>query len=250
MTIPDERGTPWSRVLPSSPPIAQIALVFVAGLAGAAVAIVVSGQPAEIAVEGASPSPRPTPSASLRPSASPTEEVAGSRRLVDDFNGLAIDTEIDGWTVTDTATIDVAARPSAVERSLRLSADAGGRACRDLNVAIGTVTADFMLDALPSNGVPVLTLELADETALTLTVVDGAATLAESTTPIPIEPHAWYRWAVVVEESEGRLTLIGPDDARLADASIPAPEAHATRFCLTTAGPARAHLDTLTVEAR
>ena len=250
MTPQEERGPAWLRVLPSSPPVVQIAVVLVAGLAGAAVAIVVLAQPAEIAVERASPTPRSTTSTSLPPSDQPTEDVAGSSGLVDDFDRLAIGADIDGWTLTDAATIDVAARPSAVDRSLRLSADADGRACRELDVAIGAVTADFMLDALPSDGVPVLTLELVDETALTLTVYDGAVTLADSTSSAPIEPHAWYRWTVVAEEGEGRMTLLGPGDTWLAEASIPVPEAHATRFCLTTAGPARAYLDTLTVEAR
>lgn len=245
VTLQQQRAPKWS----GSAGIA-IGSMLLAGLAGIIVSILVYQPLGDMASESAFQTPEPTPTVTIEPFGRPADDVAGSSGFIEDFDMIPIGADVDGWSLSNSASFHVTALPSAFDRSGRLAADRGGTACKRIDVAIASVTANFMLNPLPAESVPVLILELDNESALSLAINSDGARLTDSSAPVPIEPRAWYRWVVVAGDSRNRITLLSADNTILAEASVPWPGPHAKRFCLTTVGPAGLYLDTLTAEAQ
>ena len=189
-----------------------------------------------------------SPSLSFQQSSVPAADTAGSTRRVEDFDLLPTDSDVPEWAIAGSATLDVAAMPTAMDRSARLTADARGRACRALSDEITSLTADFMVEPLPPQSVSVLTIELAEDSAVTLTVAAEGARLTDSSERIPLESRGWYRWSVSRGDDSYQVALSEVDGAELGRAEVGAPDAAAQRFCISTESPTRIYLDTLTVE--
>jgi hypothetical protein len=191
-----------------------------------------------------------TSPAASTPLARATDGTAGSAGLLETFDSLAIGDAIPGWTVSSGAAIDVAALPTAVDRSLRLTAPGDGRACREAGTALGSVKADFMVDALPAEPTSVVSLQLDDDSTLGVRVSEEGAQLTDTSSIVAIEPRAWYRWSAMADGDGGlTLRLSGEDGTVLAGMQLRAPSASVTAFCLTSVASARTHLNTLSVEA-
>lgn len=229
-----------------------IAVLFLAPLLGAAVAVFVSGAGPDLgSVEegrarspGATPAPSPSPDASILP----TEGTAASTILVEDFDMLPTGGEVPEWNPTGGVTLDVAVLPTSVDRSARLTAEGAGMVCRPLRHKIASLTADFMMEPLPSERVSVLTVELTGEHAVTLTVSADGAQLTDSSEQIDLEARAWYRWSVARADGSFEIALSEVDGADLGSAEVEAPDAAAERFCISTEAPTRLYLNSLTVE--
>lgn len=232
-----------------------IAVLLLAPLLGAAVAMFASGGAPDVAVDGepaGSPAPTPspsTPSPSTHASITPTADTAGSTILVEDFDMFPTGGDVPGWASTGTATLDVAAVPTAVDRSARLTAARGGSACRPLTGEVAGVTADFMLEPLPSDRLTILTVELAGASAVSLTVSAEGARLTDGSERIGLEPRTWYRWSASRDDESFQLALSDLDGAELGVAEAEVRDAAAEEFCISTEAPTRMYLDTLTVEA-
>lgn len=227
-----------------------LAVAILGGLVGAAVAVVASGTSLpEFGVATGSASPTADTASPGDPSPWPTGGSAGSSGFVEEFDALPIGTEADAWALTGDAALTVSGQPTAVDRSIRLAAETQGTACRPINVPLGTLNADFMLDALPSDTVQVLALEFDGAPTIGVTVTSSEVTLTDASAGVTIDARAWYRWSVVAVGDEFEISLVGADGSPLTEARVPAPEHHPTRFCVTALSPARAHLDSLSVEA-
>ena len=216
-----------------------------------------SDPPASPSAVGALASARALPtsapsSASLPadPSPSPTGDVASSQSLTQRFDVVPTGATIDGWTLIGDGALEAVAVPTAVDRSARLDARFRAMACSRLDVALGTLAAAFMVDAVPGGGLPLLTLGLDDGTTLALTLTDSGAVLADSGAPVALEPDTWYRWVVTGEGDAVGVQLLSADDTPLAEATPPAGGAGATEFCMTVEAPTRVFLNELVVEAR
>ncbi|MGH2417351.1 MAG: hypothetical protein ACRDFY_03370 [Candidatus Limnocylindria bacterium] len=251
---PDEQGpTPW--IDRRGLLIAALLLgALVGSLAVAAASLLMSDTPARTGSVGsgsAQPSPSLPTDASAAPGASPGEAVAGSERFVADFDLLPTDSTVEGWSSSDGARLMVAAVPTAVERSARLEGVGRASACLDLDVALASFEALFLLDAIPPGGVTLLTLELDDGSTQRVSLSDGGATLAALGDAVELEARAWYRW-VVSRTGEGlRMSLQTADGSPLAEAVAPGRDegARASEFCMATIAPSRLYLNEMNVEA-
>lgn len=190
------------------------------------------------------------PSPSANPSPTPAGEVAGSEIIALDFDMLPTEAEIPDWRLTGVGGLRVAAVPTAVDRSARLDATDGATACRRLDVALGTLHADFMLDTVPGGGRAQLSVDLEDGTTLALMVTDAGAMIGDSSDPVSLEPGTWYRWVVTHEAAEVGLQLLSADGAPVADARLPVDDPRATEFCMGVGAGIRIYLDQLSMEAR
>jgi hypothetical protein len=227
-----------------------IAVLLLALPLGAAVAMVALGGSPHVEPVGDRPAGNPTTtsSPSTHESIMPTAGTAASTRLVQDFDILPTGSDVPEWASTDTVILDVAAVPTAVDRSARLTAEGMGSACRPLSAEIVSLTADFMIEPLPTDGFQILAIELADGSVVTLSVTAEGAQLTDSSDPIGIEARAWYRWSVSRNEGWFELALFDVDGAALRVDEVEARDAAAKRFCISTEAPTRVYLDALTVE--
>ena len=221
-------------------------LVTMVSVAVAAVSILGSGPSA---ATGTLDAPPVLPSTGLS-TASPGEDVAGSNRLVTDFDLLPTDSEVEGWSLNDGSRLVVAARPTAVDRSARLEGVGRASACRDLGVAFSTFEILFMLDAVPAGGVTMLNLEIDGGSAQRVSLSDGRATVAAIGDGVELEARTWYRWVVRNAGDDVSTSLHSADGSPLAEAVAPGlrPGAHATEFCMTTLESSRLYLNQMNVE--
>jgi hypothetical protein len=180
----------------------------------------------------------------------PTDGVAGSRRLVADFDMLPTGSELDGWTLTEGARLDTAARPTAVDRSARLAGERSATACQALDIELATLEATFMIDGLPEGEVTLLALALDGGSEHRLTLTDGSATAIPTGDAVALQAGTWYRWAAVNGDEGLQLRLLTADGTLLTEATAPQDEgnARATEFCMTAAPSTRLYLSDLTVE--
>ena len=231
----------------------MIAVLLLAPLLGAAVAMIASGGAPDVAMDGSpagspAPSRSPSPPPQTQPSSTPTADTAGSTIVVEDFDMIATGGDVPGWASTGSATLDVAAVPTAVDRSARLTAEENGRACRPLMGEVAGLTADFMVEPLPSDSIMVLTLELGEDSAVTFSVSAEGGQLTDSSELIRLQPRTWYRWSASRDDESFQLALSDLDGAELGGADAEAQDTAATRFCISTESPTRMYLDSLTVE--
>jgi hypothetical protein len=216
-----------------------IVVSLLAGLLGAAVAMLASG-PRPETMDGARPAaPDEMPSPSGQPSPVRTAGTATSTRLVEDFDMLPTGGDVPEWISSDDITLDVAAVPTAVDRSARLTAQGRGSACRPVAAGIDRLTADFMFEPLPTDSLTVLAIEFADGSVVALSVS------AEGT---QLKAGEWYRWSVSRTRGSLELALFDVDGTELGAAEAGAPSADAEQFCIATESPTRVYLDSLTVE--
>lgn len=197
--------------------------------------------------------PTVAPTAALptaQPSLSPTGEVAGAESLTITFDMASTGSRVGGWTLRGSGELDIAAVPTAVDRSARLDAQDAATACVSLDVALGRLTAAFMVDLVPAGEQTLLSLDLDDGTTLDLTLIDGGLSVAETAEPVAIEAGTWYRWVVTRETNAARVRLLAADDALLAEVQSPSDGSGATEFCMTAKAPARVYLDELIGETR
>lgn len=190
----------------------------------------------------------------------PADGVAGSQRLVMDFDMLPTGSRIDGWTLTAGARLETAAQPTAVDRSARLDGEGSATACQDLDIELSGLEdielaglgATFMIDSVPEGEVTLLALALDDGSTHRLTPTDGNATAIATGQAVALEPGTWYRWVVVNGDEGSHLRLLAADGTLLTDAVVPrrAANARATQFCMTAAPSTRLYLSDLTVEIR
>jgi hypothetical protein len=231
-------------------------LVLVTGGAFLATSLLSSDQDGATALPGprsAEPSGLTSPGAGpVTETPEPTGGVAGSRRLVADFDMLPTDSRIDGWTLTDGARLETAAQPTAVDRSARLDGEETATACQDLDIELAALDATFMLDDVPEGQVTLLALALDDGSTHRLTLDEGRATAIASGRAVPLEPGAWYRWVVEHGDDGLRLRLLSADGTPLTEGVTPPDSAssRAIEFCMTVAASARLYLSDLTVEIR
>jgi hypothetical protein len=185
------------------------------------------------------------PSALPRSSDRPAGEAAGSRRMVVDFDTLATNSRIDGWTLTDGARLRSAVLPTAVDRSARLH---DGTACHELQLDVAELEATFMLARLPEGEVAALVLELRDGSTHRVMISDEQVTLVPGGEPVPIEAGRWYRWRLAIADVGVRAEVLAVDGTTLSQAtSGPGPDPRATDFCMTVAPAAALHLSDLAV---
>lgn len=224
-------------------------VLLLATLASVTVAAVSLRASARPAVDGALGTPSAQPSTSPSP-ANPGEDVAGSNRLVTDFDVLPTGSEVEGWSVSDGARLQVAALPTAVDRSARLEGTGRASACRDLGVAVSNFEIMFMLDAVPAGGVTLFNLDVDDGSAQSVSLTDGRVTVAAIGDAVELEARTWYRWVVRSARDEVRMSLHSADDSPLAEAVATGldPGAQATEFCMTTLAPSRLYLTEMNVE--
>ena len=240
------------------------AMVVVASLVGAGIPIMMSDQPpgdlgavtepstsspGSRASEAASSSPISSQSDRPSPLASPAEDTAGSAGLAEDFDRLVTGEGVPGWEVDGDARLEVAALPTAVQRSARLETDSDGMACRPLPPGMQRLSAVFMLDALPP--AEILTLALATEGGQNVSLAispDGRSSLSGTPTPAAIQADTWYRWSVVTVSGAVTTSLLDAEGNVLAEHAVAGEDAVGNSFCLSTRAPARVHLDSLTVE--
>ena len=235
------------RIDPRNLVMGALLLVTLASLAVAAVSFPGSDPSAAPGILASTPVlPSTIPS-----TASPGEGVAGSNRLVTDFDLLPTDSEVEAWSLSDGARLLVAALPTAVDRSARLQGIGLASGCTDLGVAFSTFEVMFMLDAVPAGGVTLLNLEIDDGSAQRVSLSDGHATVAASGDPVEPQARTWYRWVVRSAGEEVRTSLRSADGNPLAEAAAPRldPGARATEFCMTTLAPSRLYLNEINVEA-
>jgi hypothetical protein len=194
---------------------------------------------------------QPSQSAAPGTSTPPAEDVAGSRRLVADFDTLPTDSEIEGWTLSGGARLTTAAQPTAVDRSARLDGDGIRTACHTLDVDLAALAVTFMLDRVGDGEVAALSLALGDGTTHRLTVAEGEAMAAPATKPVVLDAGRWYRWEVALGDEDVRMGVLAADGTRLTEVSTDAvADRRATEFCMTAAPSARLFLSDLTVEIR
>jgi hypothetical protein len=231
--------------------IATVGVIAVALLSGE------SDQPAPRAAGGAAASTRvlptmaPSPGSPVaEPTPSSTGDVAASQGFSLDFDMLPTGGRIGDWRLSGDGDLEVAAVPTAVSRSARLDARSAASACLELDVALGTLSAAFMLDAVGGGGQTLLTLRLDDSTTIALTLADNGAIVGDRGTPVPLAADSWYAWVVSGETDGVRVALLSAADALLAEARSPGAGARATEFCMAVQAPMRVYLDQLTVEAR
>lgn len=251
LTIDHDRRAIASAVLLLGLAIATVGAIAVASLSGE------SETPPSAPAAGALPSalilPTIAPSSAAPPavpSPSSTGVVAASTGLSLGFDLLPTGARVGDWKLSGDGDLEVVAVPTAVNRSARLDTRSGATACLWLDVALVTLSATFMLDAVLGGGQTLLTLDLDGETTLSVTLTDAGATIADSSEPVPLVPGIWYRWVVTHEADALGVRLFSADDALLAEAISPADGSRATEFCMAVEAPMRVYLDQLTVEAR
>jgi hypothetical protein len=183
------------------------------------------------------------------PILTPAGDTAGSTGLAEGFDRLVTGATIAGWEVEGEARLEVAALPTAVQRSARLTADLDGVACRPLPPGMQRLSAVFMLDALPPAEIATLAvLTSGNETASVTIAPDGRSTLSGRRTPASVQATAWYRWSVVAESDAVTTSLLDEEGNVLAEHAIDGEGVLGDSFCLSTRAPARVHLDSLIVE--
>ena len=182
----------------------------------------------------------------------PTDGVAGSRRMVADFDTLPTGSAIEGWKLNEGASLDTAARPTAIDRSARLAGEGTATACQDLDIELAKLEATFMLESLPDGEVTVLALALDGGSEHRLTLTDGSATTIPTGEAVALQTGTWYRWAAVSGDEGMQLRLLTADGGLLTEASAPVDEgsSRATEFCMTAAPSTRLFLSDLIVETR
>ena len=240
------------------------AMVIVASLVGAGIPILTSeqlpgdlgamtdgsssfsGSPRAQATRPSTPSPQ---SDEPSPIVSPAEGTAGSGGLAEDFDQLVTGAEVSRWDVDGEARLEVAALPTAVQRSARLTADVDAVACRPLPPGMQRLSAVFMLDALPPADVAALALSSSGDRNASLGIApDGRSTLSGKPTPASIQPNVWYRWSVAAVSGAVTTSLLDDEGNVLAELAVDGEDLLGDSFCLSTRAPARVHLDYLTVE--
>lgn len=184
---------------------------------------------------------------SVAPAKSVGHQVAGSRALALDFDTLPTESVVQGWTVTSDDRLNVAAVPTAVDRSARLEGGGDSAACHPIGFAIGTFEATFMVDTVSAGGLA-LAIDFDDGSVLEITVADSEASMGEWPGPVAVDAGDFYRWEVSRAAGGYRATLFDEGGDRLAVAeAVPGGE-HATAVCMSVIAPARAYLDELRVE--
>jgi hypothetical protein len=240
------------------------AMVVVASLVGAGIPILMSDQlPGDLGAmteatrsSSASPLAEATswprtapPPGEPSPPESPAEGTAGSVGLAEDFDRMVTGGDVSGWEVEGKARLEVAALPTAVQRSARLTADVDGSACRSLPPDMQRLAAAFMLDALPPAEIAALALMSSGNQTVALTIApDGRSTLSGRLTPAFIRAGTWYRWSVVAGSGAVTTSLLDDGGNVLAEHAIDGDDGLGDSFCLSTRAPARVHLDSLTME--
>lgn len=228
-----------------------------AAVIGALVPIAISGEVPGLGMAEGRPSPipaatpSPTSDASASPSSGPTasgEGTAGSNRLSESFDEQPMDAEVEGWEVTDEASLTIAALPTAVDRSARLSTSEQGRACRSLPEGLTTLVADFMIDRPTDEAVDILSLRGPDGSAVSLTVSETSSTEDGASGGAAVEPRTWYRWSVSVESDQLRLSLGRAGEDPTSPATVRAPDGPLAQLCISTLAPTRIFLSHLIVE--
>lgn len=241
-----DEDRPPGRIDPRNLVIGALLLVTMVSVAVAVVSLLASDPPA---VTGTLESPPASPSTGS-PTASPGEDVAGSSRLLNDFDLLPTDSEVEGWSLSDGARLLVAPLPTAVDRSARLEGTGRASACRDLGLPFSTFEVVFMLDAVPAGGTTLLRLETDRGSGRRVSLSDGRASVAVIGEAVELEARTWYRWVVRNVGEDVLTSLRSADGSSLAEAVAPGgrPGAHATEFCMTTLASSRLYLNQLNVE--
>ena len=202
----------------------------------------------------ATPSTAPPSAAlpSLSPPAVPSPtavgEVAGSDSVTLDFDLVATGANLGDWTLSGDGALEVAALPTAVQRSARLDARTRSSACLPINRSLGTFTTRFMVDRAPTGEYPLLTVRFEESQAIELTVSDAGASL-DGADPVPFEAGVWYGWELSEVPDLTRARLLSPDDEPLAEAEWPGAGESVLEFCVATVAPTRAFLDEVRLEA-
>ena len=172
----------------------------------------------------------PEPSTSVRAETQrPVVEVRGITSVEETFDGLPMDSTLAApWTVSGGDTARVAALPTSVDRSLRITSSADGvatEACRDTDVPAGTqirIAFDYRVSRVAAAPFQILSLQTSGKERLGLMVdargspieiLDGAPDAAVAS-PAPLVTAAtseWHGVELTIVHASGAVSLRAQD---------------------------------------